>query len=494
MFKKMCKSRAVNVVFAVCIAVLLAVPFSALPAAAATGTAPYLDVTKTADPSEIWLQGQGTPDTTTVTLTINGQGDVQASHAPVDVVLIIDRSGSMGTTGLANAKTAAKSFVDNMGATDYCAVVSYSNTAVQEIVLTLCDTSGKTAIKAAIDGIALENMTAMGDGMHMANGMLIADAASGRPLISVLLTDGYHNWGSWTPTSAATEAVNNNITYYTIGLGYGVNTSQLQSIATQTGGAYYFAPSSTDLANIYDAISNNIVNTAGVNVVVTEILQSHIKYVGNATIPPDEVIANADGTTTLQWVIGSIAIGDTWEVSFDVASVMGGTAVPIDAIPGSKVTYTNWQGVSAETAIPQATVAVRGAVDVEVNVGPAYFAGQTVEVYILSTIGGVPSDVVFDNITIWHSCGEESDVIDPTTLKDVSTGLHKFEYELPDGATGGAYKIIVETSALGIYGTSSGIFQVIAIPLPWVLPIWVWALIVVGAIFILMVIAVRIAR
>jgi hypothetical protein len=57
---------------------------------------PYLRVTKTATPDPIWVNGAGLlPDTTTVTVTIEGKGAPRVGKMNQDVVFMIDSSGSM---------------------------------------------------------------------------------------------------------------------------------------------------------------------------------------------------------------------------------------------------------------------------------------------------------------------------------------------------------------------------------------------------------------
>ncbi len=54
------------------------------------------------------------------------------------------------------------------------------------------------------------------------------------------------------------QAVNNNITIYTIGLGSGVNSGLLTGIATATGPQYYSVSTADQLPQVFRAISSEI--------------------------------------------------------------------------------------------------------------------------------------------------------------------------------------------------------------------------------------------
>jgi hypothetical protein len=70
----------------------------------------------------------------------------------------------------------------------------------------------------------------------------------------ILLTDGQGYYNNY----YTQQAVNNNITIYTIGLGSGVNSGLLTGIATATGGQYYSVSTADQLPQVFRAISSEI--------------------------------------------------------------------------------------------------------------------------------------------------------------------------------------------------------------------------------------------
>lgn len=72
--------------------------------------------------------------------------------------------------------------------------------------------------------------------------------------IIIMLTDGRGNYNS----SYTQTAIQNNITIYTIGLGYDIDENLLNTIATSTGGKYYHADVADDINTSFSNIGKDI--------------------------------------------------------------------------------------------------------------------------------------------------------------------------------------------------------------------------------------------
>ena len=182
--------------------------------------------------------------------------------APLDVMLVIDRSGSMSDHNnpqlpLTKAKTAATTFVNTLStATDHVGVVSYNENATLDHALT----SNFAAAKSSIASITAGGATNIGDAFKKAAFEMTTNGRSEAKHVIVLLSDGLPNrpnnvaTGTAYALSQATIAKTKGYVIYTIGLGGDVNPVLMKQLAT-TPDNYYFAPTTDDLDAIYRAIS-----------------------------------------------------------------------------------------------------------------------------------------------------------------------------------------------------------------------------------------------
>lgn len=175
-----------------------------------------------------------------------------------DIILVIDVSGSMSGTPLTNCVSAAKNFIDRAEVGSYIGIVQFSDNASLLLGLTeVKDNASRTTIKNSLPTTTI-NMTSIGAGMQTAMNALKA-STTGHKKVMALLTDGGENTSPYI-SSVLPSVVAAKIKVYSVGLG-AASDSQLQDVATQTGGTYYFAPSG-DVTALNSAFTS-IVNTTG---------------------------------------------------------------------------------------------------------------------------------------------------------------------------------------------------------------------------------------
>lgn len=194
------------------------------------------------------------------------------------MMLAVDLSGSMRTQDMSLAgqpisrfgavEAIASDFIarrhgDEMG------LVLFGSQAFLVTPLTYDLTAVKAQLDGAVVGLA-GSQTAIGDAIAVAVKRLAALPQQARVL--VLLTDGVNNAGSISPTQAAAAAKAAGVRIYTIGIGadrmtvpgfFGPQTvnpsadldvDMLTSIAKETGGRFFRASDTRQLANAYRAI------------------------------------------------------------------------------------------------------------------------------------------------------------------------------------------------------------------------------------------------
>ncbi len=191
------------------------------------------------------------------------------------VMLVIDVSGSMAATDLkptrlGAATQAAKQLIGDLPQGTQVGVVSFSQTA--SVVAPL--SSDPNAATRALDRLSANGGTAIGDGLDAALAQLSQRPRDSQgnqaPAVVVLLSDGESNTGQ-APAAAAARAEQQGVRVYTVGIGergtaayvdghvpVGLDESTLRSIASTTGGTYFYAEDAGQLAQIYSDLGSQI--------------------------------------------------------------------------------------------------------------------------------------------------------------------------------------------------------------------------------------------
>ncbi|VAX12745.1 Aerotolerance protein BatA [hydrothermal vent metagenome] len=198
-------------------------------------------------------------------------------HLPVSsrsLMLAVDLSGSMQTkdmqingrqlSRLTAVKLVAGEFIDKRKG-DRIGLILFGDEAYLQVPLTLDRKTVHTLLDEAQIGLA-GKQTAIGDAIGLAIKRLHKEPARNRILI--LLTDGTNTAGNVDPLKAADLAAQEGVRIYTIGIGSGeievqtlfglrrvatndLDEATLKAIASKTGGRYFRARDTAQLAKIY---------------------------------------------------------------------------------------------------------------------------------------------------------------------------------------------------------------------------------------------------
>jgi uncharacterized protein YegL len=212
-----------------------------------------------------------------VILTITGRGDCPILEKHADVMLVIDRSGSMEGAPLQDAKDAAKAFVDRLDLSpgaDQVGLVSYASSAI--LNHRLSRTAG--TVRAAIDALVSGGNTNITDSINKAQEELesVRHVPDNRPVI-ILMSDGKHNVGPG-PGPAADAAKAKGTRIFTIGLGTDIDEAELKGLASSPSD-YFYAPTSSDLEYIYEQIAGTVLGVPATNVTLTDDLSCNVELV-----------------------------------------------------------------------------------------------------------------------------------------------------------------------------------------------------------------------
>lgn len=419
------------------------VPFSTAEAAN------YVSASKTVQPTSVLVGGEAE-----VTLNLKGTPPVNVVK-PNDVILIIDRSGSMsppynkdGEDKMASAKAAAKGFIDLMDLTKHqVGIVDYSDRAFEGVPLT----TDAAAAKSYIDKITANGGTGTGAAIAKAQELLANHRPEAQPVI-VLMTDGDatiagDGLSAYEYTlKKANEAKDAGIVFYTIALlGKSDNPDSsgpnklLKDMAT-TSHHHHFVLGSTGLAQIYAAIVEEIGLASAYDVVVNDIVSDNFEIIPGSydnNIPKPMVNGN-----TLTWNFLELK-KDTLSFTYKIRQKQGGVAgtYPVTTT-ASVVTYKDYTGATRTYKIPSANLEVKNPAPIITTVSPnkgLIAGGETVtitgenflpgaKIYFLNLLGTNVNVVSDKEVTVVTPAGTQGPVQVKLVNPDNQSATAEYSY------------------------------------------------------------------
>ncbi|MCC2631236.1 MAG: hypothetical protein K0S38_1045 [Candidatus Paceibacter sp.] len=201
--------------------------------------------------------------------------EVTSCQQPTDVILGIDRSGSMASDGkdppepLTSVKNAALAFVDALRSQDKAGLVSFATAATDPIDQVL--TTDRASLRGAIQDIFIASNGTQYTNIYDAINLAMDELGTNRHQSNakkaiVLLTDGIPTYPEkkGSPTyaadlalAAAREAQSKGIEVYTIGLGKDIDEAFLKAVAGSNE-RYYKAPTTKELSTVYKLIGASL--------------------------------------------------------------------------------------------------------------------------------------------------------------------------------------------------------------------------------------------
>lgn len=177
-----------------------------------------------------------------------------ADAPPVNVSLVIDKSGSMSSDNrLVNAKEAAMEFVKRLRSTDHISILAFDSNV--EIVLASSEVGNKKAVLAAIDKIQLGGSTDLNAGLVAGYGEVAKAYVPGQANKVIVLTDALTNSGVVDPlqiirtTKIFNEKYNINVSI--VGVGMDFNTDLSRKITDNAKSSIYFINDSEDIKKVF---------------------------------------------------------------------------------------------------------------------------------------------------------------------------------------------------------------------------------------------------
>jgi len=182
---------------------------------------PHLPVLKTQQLVYVHIQAQAT-------------GEVTAVRNPLNLAMVLDRSGSMEGEKIANLRTAAKQVIDLLDKEDYVSITAFSDRVFK--IAPSQEAADAGTLKALIDTIRDGGGTAMSSGMRQGLRELEKHLSPDRLNRMLLLTDGQTFGDEDECRALGVEMGSKGIVIQALGLGEDWNEELLDEVAEASGG------------------------------------------------------------------------------------------------------------------------------------------------------------------------------------------------------------------------------------------------------------------
>jgi len=192
---------------------------------------------------KIYANGKRTFD---LMLTMTADNIIQPKinqEKPVDMVIVLDRSGSMAGKKIMDAKNAVRGLLEKLSDRDRFALVTYSNFVQSDDNLAFVTSENRERCLCEIDAVSAGGGTNLGAGLIKGIDILSKAAEKERIGKVILVSDGKANQGITDPDQLAAMAKTRHGLEYavtTVGVGKGFNEQLMASIADTGRGTYYY--------------------------------------------------------------------------------------------------------------------------------------------------------------------------------------------------------------------------------------------------------------
>ncbi|XP_010520377.1 PREDICTED: uncharacterized protein LOC104799509 isoform X2 [Tarenaya hassleriana] len=191
-----------------------------------------------------------------------------SSRAPVDLVTVLDVSGSMAGTKLALLKQAMGFVIQNLGPFDRLSVIAFSSSARRIFPLRLMTETGKQEALQAVNSLVSNGGTNIAEGLKKGARALI-DRRYKNPVSSIiLLSDGQDTYSVTSPNGSCSRGMDyykallpieignrqnngNSIPVHAFGFGADHDACSMHSISENSGGTFSFIEAETVLQDAF---------------------------------------------------------------------------------------------------------------------------------------------------------------------------------------------------------------------------------------------------
>jgi Ca-activated chloride channel family protein len=212
-----------------------------------------------------------------------------SERSPMNLSVVIDRSGSMAGEKIRNARLAACFLVDQLNENDILSIVIYDGSV--DVLQSAIHVSNRSAIKAKINQIIDRGGTNLMGGAAEGYAQVKRNYRSQYINRVLLLSDGLANEGITDPSQirniVRSKSMNEDITLSTFGVGRDYNEDLMTAMAENGNGNYYFIDNSEKISSIFEKELHGLSTVIARNTVLNIQIPDHVtieKVYGNTYV------------------------------------------------------------------------------------------------------------------------------------------------------------------------------------------------------------------
>lgn len=273
---------------------------------------------------------------------------------PVNVALVIDRSGSMQGNKMEQAKLAAIAAVDRLRADDILSVVAYHDGV--QTVLPAMKLSEKDTARTSIRTMQASGSTALFAGVSKGAAEVRKFRGENRISRVILLSDGRANIG---PDSASelgelgASLLKENIAVTTLGLGLDYNEDLMMNLAMRSNGIHLFIEDAEDLVTTFHHELDNVLSVVAQEISIQVQVHEGIRPVRvlgreadihgqQISMRLNQLYASQERFVLIELEVPPTASGTKREIAEGTIRYVNMLTGSVDTLSGSvSVTFTN---------------------------------------------------------------------------------------------------------------------------------------------------------